>query len=65
MSMIAKFVEVAPDRLAEFLEDPDSVTELFCRPMMADRNASTAMANGCVPRPCGERPRCSRRALRG
>src|SRR5579863_3763109 len=29
MSMLAKFVEVAPDRFAEILEEPDSVTNLF------------------------------------
>jgi hypothetical protein len=43
MSMIAKFVEVAPDQLAEILEEPDSVTELFHKPVMAARGAPTAM----------------------
>ncbi len=43
MSMIAKFVEVASDQLAEILEEPDSVTELFHKPVMAARSAPTAM----------------------
>ena len=34
MSMIAKFVEVAPDQLAELIEEPDGVTELFAEPLV-------------------------------
>jgi hypothetical protein len=43
MSMIAKFVEVAPDHLVEILEEPDSVIELFHKPAMGARTAPTAM----------------------
>ena len=34
MSMLAKFVEITSDRLAELLDEPDEVTELFAEPVV-------------------------------
>jgi len=34
MSMLAKYVEITGDRLAELLDEPDEVTELFAEPVV-------------------------------
>jgi len=44
MSMIAKFVEVTPDRLAALIDEPDEVTELFTEPVLGTPRTAAGIA---------------------